>query len=88
MIRVTIREWARTVSFHPSSFAELPASQEVQLTLGLEQPQLVGSPVEDLEAHQVQMNGMGTVSGIDECPDFSRSKHWPLSYRHLPVRST
>ena len=39
-------------------------SHKVQLTLGLEQPRLVGLTVEDLEADQVQMNGMRIVGGI------------------------
>ena len=62
-------------------------AQEVQLTLGLIEPGLVGLAVEDLEAHQVQMNGMGIVGGIDQGPDFGRAQHRLFRDRHTPMRS-
>ena len=66
MIRVTICESACTVSFQPASLGSggCGGPDKVKLTFGLEEPRLVGLPVEDLEAHQVQMNGMGIVVGL------------------------
>ena len=48
---------------------------EVQLALGLVTTRARSFAGLDLEAHQVQMNGMGIVGGIDEGPDFRRSQH-------------
>jgi len=62
----------------PSGFiriGRLRRSYEVKLTLGLEQPGYVRLVIEDLEAYQVEMNGMGVVGGVDQTPDLGGSQN-------------
>ncbi|HXW91631.1 MAG TPA: hypothetical protein VEK33_13865 [Terriglobales bacterium] len=42
---------------------------------------------QDLEAHQLQMNGMAVVGGINQRPDFRRPQRRPFRNRQLPMGS-
>ena len=43
--------------------------------------------IEDLESHQVEMDGMGILGQIDQAPDLDRVECRILSHRFMPVRA-
>ena len=68
MMRVTMPGFARTVSFQPASLAPggIAAPMKRSLPLASDNRIVEAPAVENLEAHQVQMNRMRIVGEIDQ----------------------
>src|SRR4051812_15768329 len=43
------------------------------------------TPIEELEADQMQVDRMRVLSGIDQFPDFDRIDYRALRHRHIPM---
>ena len=71
MMRVTMAGSARTVSFHPirSGAGGWTGPVIAQRALCLIVEGVEAAAVEDLEADQVEMDGVGVVGEVDELPD-------------------
>ena len=87
MMRVTILGSARTISFQPASTRRGRdcVADEAELSRGLVGKGVKPSPVQNLKADQMEMDGMRVIRQVDERPDLGGIEHRSFRNWIVPV---